>query len=299
MLIFAVLLFISIGVFRRRLHETSTRLHSSLAVIGLVTTWLHLKQRVRPSFGFSVICLLLASTVMAIALIMQALRIILCNIPRPLPSAKVSQCTGSSILKIKVEHSRMWKISPGQYFYLMMPAVAFFFFGEPFPVVWSYDPNGRIERGLRKLNESQKKDNIGNESIACDDDSNSEQAEGSETECDEQNEDVSETDRGNEENNGNGTMWFLVKPRASGTRALADFNPTHDLLTLVEGPYGCSLNLMRYAHIVAFSKGMGMAALLLYLRTLLYDTILGYSLTRRITVLWELDSESKVSYSFE
>jgi hypothetical protein len=302
---FAFLGFTALRIFQRRSYELFLKLHTALTLLIMVTTWLHIKSQIRLPFTFNVICLLTASILMAITLVLQAVKLLCRNSPGPLPTVTVHEWGSSKILEVSVKGVQRWKVKPGQYIYLTVPAAGSWSFAEahPFCVVWWWDPEGRIEKEWKQSLESGLEGANDNEAVGEDDKTvvgdNEAVNEDDETVVGD-NEAVDEDDgtaRRYKHHQRSGIvedkfqLWLLVKQRTRWTRSLADFKSSHELLAMVEGPYGPQQNLRDYGHVVMFATSMGMAALLPYVRCFLYGTIFREFPTRQIAVFWELEQE--------
>ena len=66
------------------------------------------------------------------------------------------------------------------------------------------------------------------------------------------------------------------------------------LRTWIDGPYGIPRNLGDFGDVLIFANGIGIAAQVPYIKELLRDVHESRVRTRRITLVWQLEKESKL-----
>ena len=100
------------------------------------------------------------------------------------------------------------------------------------------------------------------------------------------------------------SISVLVRPESGFTQALMATRHTQ-LRVLIDGPYGACKNITSYDAAIMFASDIGIAAQLPYVKSLLnyqlqqLDMNGGTSrLTRRISLIWELQEESKSILSY-
>lgn len=87
------------------------------------------------------------------------------------------------------------------------------------------------------------------------------------------------------------TISLLVKGQSGLTQNLITKSPRTSFVVAIDGPYGQAIDTSRYRTIVLFATGIGIAAQLSVLKQAFYDYARGKNLVRRISVVWQMDSE--------
>jgi len=91
------------------------------------------------------------------------------------------------------------------------------------------------------------------------------------------------------------TVSLLVKAQHGLSRNLAATNPGESFIVALEGPHGQSVDTSRYGTLVLFATGIGIAAQLSVLKRAFRDYQLRTNILRRISIIWQMDSEGKLT----
>ena len=91
----------------------------------------------------------------------------------------------------------------------------------------------------------------------------------------------------------NKQIALLLKIKDGFTKELAKNAKAASLFTLVDGPYGTSSDLGNYTNILLLATGIGIATQVPYVKEVIenYKKCIGQ--TRKISLIWQLDKESK------
>jgi predicted ferric reductase len=91
------------------------------------------------------------------------------------------------------------------------------------------------------------------------------------------------------------TLYLLVSPQHGFTgRLLHRSNHNRPLKMIVDGPYGTEARNLRYDTILLFASGIGIAALMPFMKAIIDDHKRSRSSVRRISLIWEIDRESEL-----
>jgi predicted ferric reductase len=91
------------------------------------------------------------------------------------------------------------------------------------------------------------------------------------------------------------TLYLLVSPQHGFTgRLLHRSNHNRPLKMIVDGPYGKEVRNLRYEVILLFASGIGIAALMPFMKAIIDDHKRSRSSVRRISLIWEIDRESEL-----
>ena len=89
-------------------------------------------------------------------------------------------------------------------------------------------------------------------------------------------------------------VYLLLSPQYGFTsRLLHRSNHNRPLYMLIDGPYGPMVQNSHYDTVLLFGNGIGIAALMPFIKSIIDDRKRSYQLTRRISLIWEIDRESK------
>jgi NAD(P)H-flavin reductase len=91
------------------------------------------------------------------------------------------------------------------------------------------------------------------------------------------------------------TVSLLVKAQHGLSRHLATANPGESFYVALDGPYGRSVDTSKYGTLVLFATGIGIATQLSVLKRAFRDYKLGNNILRRISIIWQMDSESELT----
>ncbi|KAF3484295.1 uncharacterized protein GIQ15_03619 [Arthroderma uncinatum] len=280
-LVFSTLVLLSHSFFRRTSYDQFLIYHSALAVAGMVLVWLHLKKKIRLPLDNDIVVLITAAFLMVAFLIYRARIILYRNRLGQLPKATVVQYKGStSFLKISIKGTRGWELAPGQYVYVSFPAASSLriLADKPFCVLQSPNPMGDRNTPCETAARQRYPEAGDLEQIS--------------TWVDEETEESGDEQEGIENENAF-RFWLLISQRRGLTRNLADFKKSQELLAIVEGPYGRTPDLKRYSHILMIGSGVGIAALIPYLRAFLHGAISGELPVKEVHAICDVDDKSK------
>jgi predicted ferric reductase len=91
------------------------------------------------------------------------------------------------------------------------------------------------------------------------------------------------------------TVSLLVKAQHGLSRHLATANPGESFIVALDGPYGRSVDTSKYGTLVLFATGIGIGTQLSVLKRAFRDYELGKNILRRISIIWQMDSESELT----
>jgi predicted ferric reductase len=93
--------------------------------------------------------------------------------------------------------------------------------------------------------------------------------------------------------NGNMVIHLMIRERKGFTAMLANKgNPDHEMVALIDGPYGKQIQLRTYGTVLLFASGIGIAGLLLYAQQTLEEYDAQRTSCRRIFLFWEIDDST-------
>jgi predicted ferric reductase len=87
------------------------------------------------------------------------------------------------------------------------------------------------------------------------------------------------------------TVSLLVKAQHGLSRHIVATNARESFIVVLDGPYGQAVDPSGYGTLVLFARGIGIAAQLSVLKRAYMDYQLGNNTLRRISVIWQMDSE--------
>lgn len=93
--------------------------------------------------------------------------------------------------------------------------------------------------------------------------------------------------------NGNMVIHLIIRERKGFTATLANKGkPDHEMVALIDGPYGNQIQLRTYGTVLLFASGIGIAGLLLYAQQTLEDYDAQRTSCRRVFLFWEIDDST-------
>jgi hypothetical protein len=276
-------------------YELFTKLRPGATIVVAVFAWLHVMNQGASLGSISVIGLLVASILLVLTTSVQVGWMLYHTVVpnRQLPSARVFKWhpPGKDSeppkpfkpFKVRLRLPRSWDVRAGQTIFLYAGVAGFWTQAHPFSIAWWSEPGKLLEKksvpGRLTLGDLALPDqdtwNIAQEKVRH-----------PEYEDGDEEDDVGEPD--------SFLVWLLLDPKAGVTRDLGSFGPSREFLIAVDGPYGGHRNLRAYGHVVMFAQGIGIAAHMSYIRTLLYGSIRGELPTRRISLVWEVEREGEM-----
>ena len=87
-------------------------------------------------------------------------------------------------------------------------------------------------------------------------------------------------------------LYLLVKQRSGFSQKLLRHVDSDRLKAWIDGPYGEELNVADYGDVLMFASGIGVAAQMPYLKTILASYNNYRACTKNILLTWQLDKES-------
>jgi predicted ferric reductase len=90
------------------------------------------------------------------------------------------------------------------------------------------------------------------------------------------------------------TVSLLVKAQHGLSRRLAMINPRESFTVALDGPYGQAVDTTPYKTLVLFATGVGIGTQLSVLKKAFGDYQTGGNILRRISIIWQMDSESQL-----
>lgn len=178
------------------------------------------------------------------------------NLGRSSTKAEVEALPGDA-MRVTLHIARPWTFQPGQHIYLYMPSVGLWT-SHPFSVAWSEaQQDPSLEKGLTM-------------------------------------------DRQDVLSMQNSTMSLIIRRRTGFTDKLwkkAEKSPEGKFTSkvLVEGPYG-SQNLDSYGHVMLFAAGVGITHAIPHVRSLCASYANGTSATRRVVLVWIIQSPEHLEW---
>jgi predicted ferric reductase len=89
------------------------------------------------------------------------------------------------------------------------------------------------------------------------------------------------------------TIYLLINPQHGFTsRLLHRSNQNRPLQMAIDGPFGKVVKTSNYGTIVLFATGIGIAALIPFIKAIMDDQKAGRTSVRRMSLIWEIDRES-------
>lgn len=169
----------------------------------------------------------------------------------------------ANAVRVTINMPRPWTFRPGQHLYLYIPGVGMWQ-SHPFTIIWG--ATGKVEKYI----------DDGDEKLAM------------------HTKDIVEVEQA--------TMSLLIAKRTGFTEKLfnlADSKPDGILKSyaLVEGPYGKIDTLSSYGTVVLVAGGVGITHPVPFIRELLAGYANGTVATRRITLVWVMQTQGKGSLS--
>lgn len=93
------------------------------------------------------------------------------------------------------------------------------------------------------------------------------------------------------------TLSFLIKPGRGLTSRLANLKgPEGRPMVAVEGPYGRGIDLARYRAVFLFASGMGIAAVMPFLKAAIMQRQDWRSRVERVAISWTIDHVGKLTH---
>jgi predicted ferric reductase len=126
---FITLLLHSPSVLRHAFYETFLHVHIVLAVIAIVTVWIHLKTLPQQVLILGVII------IWAFERTTRLLILIYRNVGSGGTKTEVEALAGEAI-RVTIRMARPWKLRPGQHLYLYMPSIGMWT-RHPFTIAWT------------------------------------------------------------------------------------------------------------------------------------------------------------------
>lgn len=221
-----------------------------LAIVALVTVWIHLKTLRQQTILVGVIAIWAAERGWRLVLVGRR------NFARGVTKAEVEALPGDA-LRVTLNVARPWKFMPGQHVYLYMPSIGLWT-SHPFSLAWSEEQQDLTsEKGLPM-------------------------------------------DRMDVASMQKSSMSLIIRRRTGFTASLwnkAEKSPDGKFVAnaFVEGPYG-SQNLESYGHVMLFAAGVGITHAVPHVRSLCASYANGTSATRRVVLVWIIQSPEHLEW---
>ena len=270
----------TLTVFRRAFYEFFLHFHIALVVLAVVALWYHLREQpqliyIQVFVGLWVaevrFCLYLWVTFFTewFQRAVRVLRLLYRNVGSSDTTVIVESLPGDAV-KVNMHLARPWTFRPGQYVFITMPQVGLWT-SHPFSVAWSseidtisVDP----EMGIAAAEDLDKTTTTI----------------------------TAETLVGSKP-----TISAIIRRRDGFTNQLFKKaqNSTHGRFTakaLIEGPYGGQHSLRSYGTLVLFAGGVGITHQIPYVRELLVGHANGTAATRRILLVWVVQTSEALEW---
>lgn len=253
---FVFLLLQSPSAIRHAFYDTFLHLHILGAGLAVGGVWIHLKGRPQQLMLYGVVSL------WGFERLFRIIRLVVRNIGNGGTKADVEVLPGDA-LRVTVRIARPWTFRPGQHAYLYIPSVGLWT-NHPFSLAWSEEEEDLAvttmladEKGL-PMNRQ----------------------------------DVLESKKT--------SMSFIIRRRTGFTQKLykkADLSAAGKFSTtaFVEGPYGGE-NLGSYGTVMLWAAGIGITHQLPHVREIVSNYANGSTATRRVTLVWIIQSPDHLEW---
>ncbi|KAK0621388.1 ferric reductase like transmembrane component-domain-containing protein [Bombardia bombarda] len=244
------------SIFRHAFYETFKILHIGLAIASIVGLYYHLDLKHLPQIQY------LYPVIVLWALDRSArfLRLGYRNLGAGGTKTLVEALPGGAC-RVTVTMARPWRFEPGQHAYLYMPSVSLWQ-SHPFSVAWSEDSDP-----LNNFSSSEKEMALEHDILA----------------------------------KRKTTLSFIIRGRTGFTGDLysrAAARPDGKLVTrcLVEGPYGGLHRMHSYGTVMLFAGGVGITQAVPHVRDLVAAHANGTAATRRLVLVWTIQSPEHLEW---
>ncbi|OAK99569.1 ferric reductase [Phaeosphaeriaceae sp. SRC1lsM3a] len=253
---FVFLLIQSPSPVRHSFYEVFLHGHIVGAALALGAVWVHLKDREQQLMLYGVIAVWVMERTWRFA------RLVVCNVGKGGTQADVEVLPGDA-LRVTVRMARPWSFRPGQHAYLYMPTIGLWT-NHPFSVAWS-----------------EEEDNSGSMSSIAD-----------EKGLPMNRQDILEHSKT--------SMSFIIRRRTGFTDKLfrkADLSAAGRFSTsaFVEGPYGGE-DLSSYGTVMLWAAGIGITHQVPHVRDIVAGYANGTVATRRLTLVWIIQSPEHLEW---
>ncbi|KAF2151039.1 hypothetical protein K461DRAFT_307714 [Myriangium duriaei CBS 260.36] len=263
---FTFLLLHSPSMVRHAYYEAFLHAHILVAATAVIALWVHLSKF---PWGWAHRILLAAVIIWVFERFMRVQNLIRNNVGAGGTLAEVQAMPGNAC-RVTLHLARPWKFRPGQYVFLYIPSIGWWT-NHPFSVAWSDEyRHVHSEQGLAIDSEdsgSEKALSINSEDVLA----------------------IRKT-----------SMCLVVRCRTGFTSKLwarAQQNPGGKFITtaFAEGPYG-SQDLSSYGTVMLFAAGVGITHQIPFLRSLVADYNNYSGATRRVTLVWVIQSTDHLEW---
>ncbi|PVH92115.1 ferric reductase [Periconia macrospinosa] len=256
---FTLILFQSPSVVRHAFYETFLTVHVILAASAIAGVWIHLKA---PSRRPEQQMLWAVVAIWSIERFLRFARIVYRNFGKGGTKAEVEVLPGDA-LRVTVRMARPWTFRPGQHAYLYMPSLGLWT-NHPFSLAWS-----------------DEEENLDISSMVAD-----------EKGLPMNRQDILEHRKT--------SMSFIIRRRTGFTDTLykkADLSPAGRFTTsaMMEGPYGGE-NLNSYGTVMLWAAGIGITHQVPQVREIVAAYANGTTATRRLTLVWIIQSPEHLEW---
>ncbi|KAF2477030.1 uncharacterized protein BDR25DRAFT_321548 [Lindgomyces ingoldianus] len=253
---FVFLLIQSPSAVRHAWYETFLHFHFIAAATAVGAVWVHLKQRPQQYLLYGVVAL------WAFERTYRLVRLVIRNIGSGGTKADVEVLPGDA-LRVTVRMARPWRFRPGQHAYLYLPTVGLWT-NHPFSLAWS-----------------EEEEDLNISTMVAD-----------EKGLPMSRQDILEMHKT--------SMSFIVRRRTGFTEKLykkADLSAAGKFTTtaFVEGPYGGE-NLTSYGTVMLWAAGIGITHQVPHVRDLVAKYANGTTATRRLTLVWIIQSPEHLEW---
>ncbi|KAI5812407.1 ferric reductase like transmembrane component-domain-containing protein [Pyronema omphalodes] len=249
---FCFLLFHSPSVIRHAFYESFLLMHILAAATACAGLWYHLSYK--PDMAHWLSYLKSAIILWGLDRFLRLARLVYRNMGRKMTRIHVEALPGDAV-RVTIRMARPWKLKPGEHLYLYVPTLGLWT-SHPFTIAWQEDEAAHFED------------------------------DGTEKSLPVTRQDVIQADP---------TMSLIVRRRTGFTNTLfkkAFDAPRRcfDTMALVEGPYGKGNGLGSYGTVVMVAGGVGITHPVTYLKDLVEGFANGTVATRRVTLVWVLQT---------
>jgi len=256
------------SLLRHAFYETFLHVHIALAIVAFAALWMHLDDLPAQMY----VKILLAGWV--IERVIRVVRLVYRNYSRKAKTTALVEALPGDAVRVTMTLARPWTFKPGQYLFLTVPSVGWWT-SHPFTVAWSEEvDDGRSTSatgaamapyaGYPSADVEKSMDDVlaGPKKI---------------------------------------TISAIIRARDGFTgqllkRALRTPNGRTSLTALAEGPYGLSPSMASYGTALLIAGGVGITHALPYVRSLLAASAAHTAATRRISLVWIIQSPEHLEW---
>ena len=259
---------------RHAFYETFLHLHILLIIVSLVFLWLHLGGLPQQRYLLgAIICWKLERLV-------RFLNILYRNVSRHGRTKATIELLPGDAMRVTLKLAHPWTFKPGQHLFLTIPSVGLWT-SHPFSIAWSdlIDPFETLSNSITSsasATSSPINEKSGGLVLT--------------------QQDIRRLSTP--------TISLIIRRRTGFTNSLYTHtlkhtpptSPSTTLTAIVEGPLGLTHPLSSYGTVVLIAAGVGITHQIPYIRTLLASHSAGTAATRRVALIWTVQSPEHLEW---